>query len=64
MMGRAVERPIKPISIEFSQNEAELRDPKAYPVKVRHSGVWVHDVPRSRWIHSKSGAFETNERFR
>ena len=64
MMSREVERPIKPISIEFSKNEAELRDPKAYPVKVRHSGVWVHDVPRSCLIHPQSGAFETNERFR
>ncbi|KAF9648655.1 hypothetical protein BDM02DRAFT_3155659 [Thelephora ganbajun] len=34
LMGRAVERPIKPTSIELSQNEAELRDPRAYPVKV------------------------------
>jgi len=33
-MGRTVERSVKPISIELSQSEAELRDPKAYPVKV------------------------------
>jgi len=29
-----VERPIKPTSIELSQNDAELKDPKAYPIKV------------------------------
>ena len=38
-MGRTVERPVKPISIELSQNEVELRDPRAYPVKVCYPDV-------------------------
>ena len=44
-MGRAVERPVKPTSIELSHNDTELKDPKAYPVKVHHSdasGISVH----------------------
>ena len=41
-MGRTVERPVKPISIELSQNDAELGDPRAYPVKVRHLGASMH----------------------
>ena len=48
LMGRTVERPIKPTSIELSQNEAELRDPRAYPVKVRHSDVRTRRRARLR----------------
>ncbi|GBE89458.1 Phenol hydroxylase [Sparassis crispa] len=32
--GVTVERPVVPISIELSNNEAELKDPKSHPVKV------------------------------
>ena len=46
-MGRAVERPVKPTSIELSHNDAELRDPKAYPVKVRFPDA--SDILVSMW---------------
>jgi hypothetical protein len=58
-MGRTVGRPIKPTSIELSQNEAELRDPRAYPVKVpsQCSGALMYTLV----LNPESGASETTE---
>ena len=50
-MGRTVECPIRPTSIELSQNETELKDPRAYPVKVCHPDVltcWYIHLRRLR----------------
>lgn len=57
-MGRTVERPIKPSSIEISQNEVELRDPRAYPVKVRNSDVGARWCTRVSSLDSQLGAPE------
>ena len=37
--GVEVERPIVPTSLEISQDEKELKDPNAHPVKVCTSAV-------------------------
>lgn len=36
--GLQVARPVKPSSIELSQNEVELKDSTSYPVRVRPDG--------------------------
>ena len=38
-MGVNVDRPIVPTSMELSTDEAELKDPQSYPVKVRADPV-------------------------
>ena len=58
-MGRAVERPVKPTSIELSHNDTELKDPKAYPVKVRYSDASGTSVHMRDHIHLQPGASET-----
>jgi hypothetical protein len=37
--GLEVERPIAPISLKMSEDQEELADPHAYPVKVRRLAV-------------------------
>ena len=39
-MGITVDRPIEPTSIELSTDEAVIRDPHSYAVKVN----WVFDI--------------------
>ena len=63
-MGRTVERPVKPTSVELSQNEAELGDPRAYPVKVRRPNVPAHRCTHLRQIGSEPGPPETTQRHR
>jgi phenol 2-monooxygenase len=46
--GVRVGRPYVPTSIELSENEAELKDPQAHPVKVKDGAIEVDEKLRNR----------------
>ncbi|KDQ61459.1 hypothetical protein JAAARDRAFT_30898 [Jaapia argillacea MUCL 33604] len=61
-MGLAVDRPTLPVAIELSQDEAELKDPQSYPIKVTlqnldaAEGVSDTEVVRAKYLIGCDGA--------
>ena len=53
--GLQVERPIVPVSLQISEDQKELADPHAYPIKVRIFSDCYVSSPKGTNFHTPTG---------